>query len=131
MLLVLPFSWLTTFWLYYFPWIFKDSIAGSCLMGWLGRLVFFYPTHSLKLSSSQPFFCCKFDLLNVYFGNSTLKLFSPSSQAFSLLLMLLLSRNKRSLIIILLKCLTSLLYCIEWHLLNFKKFFSWIIIFNF
>ncbi|XP_020204239.1 uncharacterized protein LOC109789642 isoform X1 [Cajanus cajan] len=40
--------------------IFSGVSFGSCPMGWLGRLLFFYPTRSLKIPAPQPFFCCIF-----------------------------------------------------------------------
>ncbi|KAL2320406.1 hypothetical protein Fmac_029375 [Flemingia macrophylla] len=40
--------------------IFSGVSFGSCSMGWLGRLLFFYPTQSLKFPTPQPFFCCIF-----------------------------------------------------------------------
>ncbi|XP_027351149.1 uncharacterized protein LOC113862253 [Abrus precatorius] len=39
---------------------FVDTSFCSCPMGWLGRLLFFYPTHSLKFPTPGPFFCCVF-----------------------------------------------------------------------
>ncbi|KAK7336186.1 hypothetical protein VNO77_16719 [Canavalia gladiata] len=36
----------------------------SLPMGWLGRLLFFYPTQSLKFPAPKPFFCCIFPSFN-------------------------------------------------------------------
>ncbi|RZB47318.1 hypothetical protein D0Y65_051092 [Glycine soja] len=36
----------------------------SCPIGWLGRLLFFCPTQSLKLPTPKPFFCCVFPSYN-------------------------------------------------------------------
>ncbi|CAL0323320.1 unnamed protein product [Lupinus luteus] len=40
------------------------SFGGHCPMGWLGRLLFFIPTQSLKLPQPQPFLCCISPSLN-------------------------------------------------------------------
>ncbi|XP_061354754.1 uncharacterized protein LOC133299317 [Gastrolobium bilobum] len=50
--------------------IFADSDAVAdtsfdpCPTGWLGRLLFFRPTQSLKFTPPQPFFCCVFPSIN-------------------------------------------------------------------
>ncbi|XP_028761136.1 uncharacterized protein LOC114719774 isoform X2 [Neltuma alba] len=41
-----------------------DSFFDPCPMGWLGRLVFFHPTLSLKSPQPGPFFCCVFPSFN-------------------------------------------------------------------
>ncbi|TKY62962.1 endonuclease VIII-like 3 [Spatholobus suberectus] len=44
--------------------IFADASFGSCPLGWLGRLLFFYPAQSLKFPTPKPFFCCVFPSYN-------------------------------------------------------------------
>ncbi|KAG5083060.1 hypothetical protein JHK84_053098 [Glycine max] len=44
--------------------IFSNVSFGSCPMGWLGRLLFFYPTQSLKHPTPLPFYCCVFPSYN-------------------------------------------------------------------
>ncbi|RDY09861.1 hypothetical protein CR513_05722, partial [Mucuna pruriens] len=33
-------------------------------MGWLGHILFFYPTHGLKFLTPKLFFCCEYDFIS-------------------------------------------------------------------